>query len=80
VLAQGKAIGNAENIVSQSMRFLLQKAEAEKVVKEMEDLVRSKWYEVARREGLSEKDCGTISRAFAYPGFRYPLSQITAAT
>jgi serine/threonine-protein kinase HipA len=71
---------NAENIVSQSMRFLLEKAEAEKIVNEMEDLVRSKWYEIARREGLSEMDCDTIGRAFAYPGVRYSLSQITAPT
>jgi serine/threonine-protein kinase HipA len=74
VLADEKAIANAENIVSQSMRFLLEKAEADKIVREMEHLVRSKWYEVARREGVSETDCGTISRAFAYPGFRFPLS------
>lgn len=61
---------NAENIVSQSMRFLLEKADAEKIVAKMEDMVRSKWYDVARRAGLSEADCNTISRAFVYPGFR----------
>jgi serine/threonine-protein kinase HipA len=70
---------NAENIVSQSMRFLLEKAEAEKIVKDMEDQVRGKWYEVARREGLSETDCNTINRAFAYPGFRYSPSRTTRA-
>ncbi|MGE0232477.1 MAG: type II toxin-antitoxin system HipA family toxin [Flavobacteriaceae bacterium] len=66
---------NAENIVSQSMRFLLEKGEAEKIVSDMEEQVRNKWYEVARREGLSEADCNTISRSFVYPGFRLPMSR-----
>lgn len=66
---------NAENIVSQSMRFLLEKDVAEKIVSDMEEQVRSKWYEVVRREGLSEADCNTISRSFVYPGFRYPISR-----
>jgi serine/threonine-protein kinase HipA len=65
----------AENIVSQSMRFLLEKREAEKIVSDMEKQVRSRWYETARREGLSDTDCNTISRSFAYAGFRYPMSQ-----
>jgi hypothetical protein len=37
--------------------------------------VRGTWYEVARREGLSEQDCNTISRAFVYAGFRYPMGR-----
>ena len=64
---------NAGNIVSQSLRFLLEKGEAEKIVADMEEKVRGTWYEVARREGLSEQDCHTISRAFVYAGFRYPM-------
>ncbi|MCY3880025.1 MAG: hypothetical protein OXF74_12715 [Rhodobacteraceae bacterium] len=39
----------------------------------MEELVKVCWYETARREGVSEMDCKTISSAFAYPGFRLPL-------
>jgi serine/threonine-protein kinase HipA len=69
---------NAENIVSQSMRFLLEKGEAEKIVADMEEKVRGTWYEVARREGLSEQDCHTISRAFVYAGFRYPMGRAAA--
>ncbi len=33
--------------------------------------VRVRWYEVARREGVSERDYERIGGAFAYPGFRY---------
>jgi serine/threonine-protein kinase HipA len=66
---------SAENIVSQSLRFLLEKGEAEKIVADMEEKVRGTWYEVGRREGLSEQDCNTISRAFVYAGFRYPMGR-----
>jgi serine/threonine-protein kinase HipA len=65
---------NADNVVSQSMRFLLEKSQAETIVSDMEAQVRTRWYEVARREGLPETDCNTISRAFAYAGFRYPIA------
>jgi serine/threonine-protein kinase HipA len=36
----------------------------------MEATVRQRWYEVARREGVSEEDCQRISGAFVYEGFR----------
>ena len=39
----------------------------------MEKTVGNRWYEIARREGVSEKDCETIRGAFAYEGFRLPL-------
>jgi serine/threonine-protein kinase HipA len=61
---------NAENLLSQSARFLLEPDEAKNILDEMEQGVTSKWYEVARREGVTEKDCEKISGAFAYPGFR----------
>jgi hypothetical protein len=50
------------------------KAEANAVVDAMESRVRDTWYEVARREGVSERDCNIISRSFAYSGFRYQLA------
>ena len=31
---------------------------------------RDKWYDIARREGVTERDCEKIASAFAYPGFR----------
>jgi len=64
---------HAENLLSQSARFLLQPDEAKKTIDEMEKKVRSKWYEIARREGVTEKDCEKIASAFAYPGFRLEI-------
>ncbi len=69
---------NAENIVSQSARFLLEKQQAETIVAQMEAQVRATWYEVARREGISEQDCNRIGRAFVYEGFRYPMATAAA--
>lgn len=60
---------NAENILSQSVRFLLERDEAEAIVTEMKDRVERCWYEVMRAAGVSERDCDLISGAFVYPGF-----------
>ena len=61
---------NAANLLSQSARFLLESDQAEAIVKEMEERVRTIWYATARTEGISERDCELIQGAFAYPGFR----------
>jgi serine/threonine-protein kinase HipA len=63
----------AENLLSQCERFLLSRAEATRTVSDMEATVRQRWYEVARREGVSEEDCQRISSAFGYEGFRLSL-------
>lgn len=63
---------NAENLISQSPRFLLEREDAARVIDEMEACVRGRWYAVARREGVTEQDCEKISCAFVYEGFRYP--------
>jgi serine/threonine-protein kinase HipA len=59
----------AANLLSQSARFLLTGEQARATVDAMEQRVRSSWYEVARRAGVSERDCARIAPAFAYPGF-----------
>lgn len=64
-------IANAENLLSQCGRFLLTREAAARILDDMEALVRARWYEIARREGVSERDCQRIAEAFAYPGFRY---------
>lgn len=64
---------HAGNLLSQAARFLLPFDAASATVDEMERTVRDRWYEVARREGVSEKDCETIRSAFAYAGFRLNL-------
>lgn len=61
---------NAANLMSQSARFLLGMPEAQAMVDEIERCVRDRWYEIARGVGVTERDCGLISGAFAYPGFR----------
>jgi serine/threonine-protein kinase HipA len=64
---------HAENLLSQSARFLLEPDEAKAIINQMEEAVRKRWYEIARREGVSEKDCERIRSAFAYEGFRLPM-------
>lgn len=61
---------NAGNLLSQGVRFLLEDKEAERVVDDMERAVSKRWYDIARKEGVSEKDCDRITGAFVYPGFR----------
>ena len=61
---------NAENLLSQSARFLLKSDDAKNIIEKMEKTVKSKWYDTARREGVTEKDCERIAGAFAYQGFR----------
>jgi serine/threonine-protein kinase HipA len=61
---------NAKNLISQAPRFLISHAEANRIVDDMEALVRARWYEIARACGVSEADCAAIAGAFAYPGFR----------
>ena len=61
---------NAENLITECARFYLTEEEARKIIDELEATVTNNWYAVARREGVTEKDCEKIATAFAYPGFR----------
>ncbi len=61
---------NAENLLSQSARFLLERDDASAIVDAMEAQVRGAWHATARAAGVSERDCEKIASAFAYPGFR----------
>ena len=67
---------HAHNLLSQSERFLLPRAEATRIISDMEATVRRSWYDVARREGVSEDDCHRISGAFDYEGFRLPPERV----
>lgn len=67
---QGR-FANAKNLLSQHVRFLLEKEEAKKIVSDMTEKVRVTWYDVVRAQGVSEKDAETIKRAFVYEGFLY---------
>jgi serine/threonine-protein kinase HipA len=66
---------HADNLISQSARFLVERADAEKSIGQMEAAVKQRWYDVARKEGVSEKDCDRISGAFVYEGFRLPVAR-----
>ena len=63
-------------MLSQCARFHLKTDEAAAIIDAMEKTVKASWYEIARREGVTETDCSTISGAFAYPGFRHGLDQV----
>jgi serine/threonine-protein kinase HipA len=61
---------HADNLRSQSARFLVNSDDARAIVDRMEQMVKERWYEIARREGVSDKDCEAIRGAFSYEGFR----------
>ena len=65
---------HADNLLSQHNRFLIDRAGAEATIQNMEQTVRDRWNAIARTEGVSERDCDRISRAFAYPGFRLEIA------
>lgn len=69
VCGDGGRLASAQNLLSQSSRFLLDKQEAESIISSMTELVRSTWYSTVRAQGLSERDAETIKSAFAYSGF-----------
>lgn len=64
---------HADNLLSQCARFYLETAEASALIDDMEERVRSTWYKVTCRAGVSAQDCEKISSAFVYPGFRLVL-------
>lgn len=66
---QGR-LANAENLLSQCQRFLIEPEEATQLIDEMERIVKSSWRLIARSEGVTEADCERMSGAFAYEGFR----------
>jgi serine/threonine-protein kinase HipA len=66
---------NSGNLLSQCERFLLGSEEAKAIIDNMEVIVSNRWYEIARREGVTDKDCEKIARAFAYPGFRLEIAE-----
>jgi serine/threonine-protein kinase HipA len=73
VIGDGGRWANAQNMLSRAPLFLLTPEQAAKIVHDVEMKVRDGWYRVARRVGVTERDCDAISGAFCYPGFRLPL-------
>ncbi|MFP5296173.1 MAG: HipA domain-containing protein, partial [Alphaproteobacteria bacterium] len=71
--AQGR-FANADNLLSESGRFLLSDEQARMIVEEMETVVSREWYPGARAAGVSEVDCEAVRNAYGYPGFRRQLT------
>ncbi|MDR3314890.1 MAG: HipA domain-containing protein [Coriobacteriales bacterium] len=65
---------NAQNLISECHRFMLEPDEARSVIDCMSAYVKGNWYRAARSAGISERDCAQIQSAFAYPGFFDELS------
>lgn len=63
-------LASVDNLLSQHPRFLLDHDHADATVQAMEQIVRDRWYGIARTAGVTEQDCERISSAFVYPGFR----------
>lgn len=61
---------NAENLLSQHRRFLIDRDNAQSTIRAMEQIIQHRWYDIARACGVSQRDCDRISSAFVYPGFR----------
>ncbi len=59
---------NRINLVSTAGAFRLQEGEATAIFDSMAEIVRNGWHAAFRREGVSEKDCETVSRSFVYDG------------
>jgi serine/threonine-protein kinase HipA len=66
---QGR-FANAANLLSQHVRFLLEKEEAQMIVSQMAERVEKTWHSTARQRGVSAGDADAIRAAFVYPGFR----------
>ncbi len=66
---------HADNLISQCARFLLEPEAARATIDSMEACVENRWYDIARSKGVSKMDCEKIKSAFAYPGFRLPVTQ-----
>jgi serine/threonine-protein kinase HipA len=66
---QGR-FANANNLLTQHSRFLLDEGEAKAIISSMAEQVRTTWYSVVRSHGVSERDAETIKGAFVYEGFK----------
>jgi len=67
---------NAQNLLTQCARFDLKPDEASTIIDVMEQTVKDRWHDIARKGGVSEKDCERIAGAFAYEGFRMKLTEM----
>jgi serine/threonine-protein kinase HipA len=62
-------LASAKNLISECERFLLDKAQAESIIKTMAEVIKSDWYRTMRSVGVNETDCEKLRHAFVYDGF-----------
>ena len=60
-----------DNLLTAHGRFLLSRTDAENIVDDMMQVVRSEWDASLRRAGASAKDCDSIASACVYEGFLF---------
>jgi serine/threonine-protein kinase HipA len=65
---------NATNLLSQCARFLVERDEAKAIVDATESTIGKRGYEIARAEGVTQRDCDRLAGAFAYGGFRLEIA------
>lgn len=65
---------NRENLLSECERFQLEEHQAAALISRMKQTIESRWHAVMRSQGVTEKDCALLARAFVYPGFELPAT------
>jgi serine/threonine-protein kinase HipA len=65
---------NRENLLSECARFRLSRDDATALIDRMKETVQTRWRPVMRANGVTEKDCEMLARAFCYEGFELPAS------
>ncbi|GAB7140775.1 type II toxin-antitoxin system HipA family toxin [Deferribacterales bacterium RsTz2092] len=65
---QGR-FASKSNLLSECRRLMLEPDEAMAIIDTMADVVKNSWYKLARKAGLSERECELIQGAFVYQGF-----------
>jgi serine/threonine-protein kinase HipA len=71
---------NRANLVSAAGAFRLNEEEAAALVDAMTATVKDRWYATFRREGVSERDCEAVSRAFVYAGLFLDPASVSPVT
>jgi serine/threonine-protein kinase HipA len=71
---------NRANLLSSAGAFRLSKEEAAAVFDALAAKVKDRWYATFRREGVSERDCEAVSRAFVYEGLFLDPSSVSPVT
>jgi len=71
---------NRANLISSAGAYRLSEQDAGAIFDAMAETVRSRWHSVFRREGVSERDCETVSRAFVYDGLLLDPGAVSPTT